>query len=109
MSNKVFYIKLIHSLLFWLIVICTLYVFVTAAVDQITPLTWIAFGIAVTELTTLILNKWQCPLTDLAERHGAEAGSVADLFLPRWLFDHLFIIFGIIFSLTCVLLVWRMW
>ena len=31
----------------------------------------------------LILNRWRCPLTTFAEKHGAEKGSVVDLFLPR--------------------------
>jgi len=107
MSKTIFYIKLVHSFLFFLIGICTIYVFVAAIVDAITTLTWIAFGVAVIELLVLLLNNWQCPLTDLAESHGAEIGSVADLFLPQWLSDHLFIVFGVIFGATCVVLIWR--
>lgn len=107
MSDRVFYIKLVHSLLFFLIGICTIYVFVAAAVDYITWLAWVAFGVAVIELLALAFNDWRCPLTDLAEQQGAEVGSVADLFLPKWLSDHLFTIFGIVFSATCVLLIWR--
>jgi hypothetical protein len=107
MSKTVFYIKLVHSLLFFLIGICTIYVFFAAALDHITMLTWIAFGVAIIELLALAFNDWRCPLTDLAERQGAEVGSVADLFLPGWLSDHLFTIFGIVFSATCLLLVWR--
>ena len=107
MSKTVFYIKLIHSLLFFLIGISTIYVFMTAAVDQVNMLTWWAFGVVVVELLALVLNNWRCPLTDLAEQHGAEVGSVADLFLPAWLSDHLFTIFGIFFVSTCLLLAWR--
>lgn len=108
MSKTVFYIKLVHSLLFFLIGICTVYVFVAAAMDQITTLTWIAFAVAVVEIVALIFNDWRCPLTDLAEQHGAEVGSVADLFLPKWLSDYLFTIFRIVFSITCLLLLWRL-
>ena len=85
LNPTVFYIKLVHSLLFFLIGISTIYVFVTAVLDQINNLTWWAFAIAVIELLALLLNGWRCPLTDLAEQQGAEVGSVADLFLPRWL------------------------
>lgn len=107
MSRTVYYIKLVHSILFFLIGICTIYVFFAAALDHITLLTWIAFGVAVIELLALALNEWRCPLTDLAEQQGAEIGSVADLFLPELLSDHLFIIFGIVFGITCILLFWR--
>lgn len=107
MPKTVFYIKLIHTLLFFLIGICTIYALIAALVDHINRLTWFAFGVAVIELLALGFNEWRCPLTDLAERKGAEVGSVANLFLPNWLSYHLFTIFGILFSITCLLLVWR--
>lgn len=107
MSKTVFYIKFVHSLLFFLIGICTIYVFIAAVVDHITWLTWVAFAVAIAELLALAFNEWRCPLTDLAEKKGAEVGSVADLFLPKFLSDHLFTIFGIVFSATCLLLIWR--
>lgn len=107
MSKTVFYIKLVHAFLFFLIVICTGYVFLAALLNQITLLTWVAFAVAIAEMLALLLNDWRCPLTDMAERRGAEVGSVADLFLPGWLSDRLFSIFGIVFSVTCLLLAWR--
>ncbi len=108
MSKTVFYIKVVHSLLFFLIAVSTFYVFVTAALDQINPVTWWAFGVVIVEGLALLLNDWRCPLTDLAEHQGAEVGSVADLFLPKWLSDYLFPIFGVVFAITCLLLVWRL-
>lgn len=108
MSRTVFYIKLIHSLLFFLIVICTIYVLLTAVLDQINSLTWWAFGIVIIEMLVLIINGWRCPLTNLAERRGADVGSVADLFMPKWLSGYLFPVFGIVFLITCLLLVWRL-
>lgn len=29
-------------------------------------------------------NGFRCPLTELAERYGAERGSVTDIHLPKW-------------------------
>lgn len=107
MSRRVFYIKLLHSFLLFLIIGCTAYVFISAFLDQLNELTWWAFAVVVAELLALLLNDWRCPLTDWAEEHGAEVGSVADLFLPKWVSDRLFIIFGIVFLLTCLLLIWR--
>ncbi|MDZ7683566.1 MAG: hypothetical protein U5J63_18105 [Fodinibius sp.] len=109
MSKMAFYIKLIHSFLFFLIVASTIYVLITAAVDKINALTWWAFGVVLLELFALLLNNWRCPLTDLAESHGAEVGSVADLFLPHWLSERLFFVFGVLFLLTCLLLLCRLW
>ncbi len=108
MSKKIFYIKLIHSFLFFLIGISTIYVFIAVVLDRMSVLTWWAFGVVIIELIALLLNNWRCPLTDIAEQHGAEVGSVADLFLPQWLSDRLFAIFGVLFVSTCLLLVWRL-
>ena len=108
MKRAVFYIKLIHILLFFLIIASTGYVFITALIDRINPLTWWALGIVMVEMAALMINDWRCPLTDLAEKKGAEVGSVADLFLPRWFSEHLFFIFGIVFMASCLLLGWRL-
>lgn len=107
MPRSAFIVKVIHSFLFFLIGICTLYVLYAAIVDRITLLTWFAFGVAISELLVLALNDWVCPLTTFAERKGAESGSVADLFLPVWLSDRLFPIFSLLFGVTCLLLLWR--
>ncbi|MDZ7716265.1 MAG: hypothetical protein U5J95_08655 [Balneolaceae bacterium] len=108
MSKTVFYIKAVHSILLFLIIFCTIYVFIAALLDHITLLTWIAFGVAVIELLAIAFNEWRCPLTDWAEKKGAESGSVADTFLPKWLSDHLFTIFTFFFFCTCLLLIWRL-
>jgi hypothetical protein len=34
------------------------------------------------EVTVFVANDGVCPLTPLAERHGARSGSVSDIFLP---------------------------
>lgn len=107
-SKSIFYIKLVHSLLFFLIGICTIYVLAAAALDQITILTWAAFGVVIIELLILLWNDWQCPLTLFAESNGAVSGSVADLYLPKWLSDHLFQVFGILFVVITILLIWRL-
>ena len=107
MSKTVFYIKLIHSLLFFLIAVSTTYVFVTAVWGQVTSLTWWALAIVIIELLVLLFNNWRCPLTDLAVQQGADVDSVADLFLPQWLSNYLFTVFGVVFLASCALLIWR--
>lgn len=41
-----------------------------------------ALGIAIGETAVYVSNNQVCPLTPLAERFGAESGSVVDIFLP---------------------------
>lgn len=108
MSRTIFYIKLFHSLLFFLIAVCVFYLLYSAITGDINTLTWIAFAVALAEGLILVLNDWQCPLTVWAEHQGAHKGSVADLFLPQWLSDRLFPIFGVLFGIGCLLLVIRL-
>ena len=44
----------------------------------------IAAGVVATESLIFAANGFRCPLTELAERVGAEHGSVTDIYLPRW-------------------------
>ena len=43
-----------------------------------------ALGVAVVEAAVYLSNNQVCPLTPLAEKLGAERGSVADILLPDW-------------------------
>jgi hypothetical protein len=57
--------------------------------DRITSWTWVAVGLLCLESVVLVVSGWTCPLTILAEGQGAVRGSVADIFLPKWLADRI--------------------
>jgi len=42
----------------------------------------VAAGLVAVESAVFVLNDRVCPLTPLAERHGAVRGTVSDIFLP---------------------------
>ena len=44
----------------------------------------IAAGVVASESLVFAANGFRCPLTQVAERVGAERGSVTDIYLPRW-------------------------
>ena len=44
----------------------------------------IASAIVAGETLVFAGNWFRCPLTGLAERYGAQRGSVADIYLPKW-------------------------
>ncbi|MFC1941639.1 hypothetical protein ACFLWU_00275 [Chloroflexota bacterium] len=107
MLNKLFFIKLVHIVLFFFMVICLgylLYCGVTRTFNWILILSVIAIII---EGIALLLNNWQCPLTTLAEKHGAESGAVSDLFLPGIITRNIFRVAMIIFPAELVLLAFR--
>jgi hypothetical protein len=63
-----------------------------------------AIGAVFTEGLVLILNHWQCPLTNLAKKYGDEKGSVADMFYPKWFVPHVFRFSTALFVIGLVLL-----
>jgi hypothetical protein len=70
--------------------------------------TWVAVGLVLVESIVLAVSGWTCPLTILAEQHGAVRGSVADIFLPKWLADRIFPICGTMYGAALVLIVFRL-
>jgi hypothetical protein len=103
----IFQIKLVHTVVFWILSLCVLHALFSGIADRITPWTWVAVGLLLLESIVLIASGWTCPLTILAERQGALKGSVADIFLPAWLADRIFPICGTLYGVALVLIAWR--
>jgi hypothetical protein len=103
----IFQIKLVHTVIFWILSLCTVYVLFSGVADRITMWTWIAVILLLVESVVLVVSGWTCPLTILAERQGALKGSVTDIFLPKWLADRIFPICGTMYGVALVLILWR--
>ena len=103
-NNKVFVIKFIHSIIFYFIVLCLFYILYCAIVKNYNWTLLVALGAIFLEGLILLLYRWQCPLTILAQKYGDEKGTVTDILLPTWLVPHTFKIFTVVFSLALVLL-----
>jgi len=103
----IFQIKLLHTVVFWILSLCVVYALYSGIADRVTTWTWVAVGLLLLESVVLVLSGWTCPLTILAERQGAVRGSVADIFLPKWLADRIFPVCGTAYGIALVLLVLR--
>jgi hypothetical protein len=68
----------------------------------------VAVGLLLVESVVLVVFRWTCPLTILVERQGVARGSVADLFLPKWLADRVFPICGTAYGVGVALILWRL-
>jgi membrane-bound metal-dependent hydrolase YbcI (DUF457 family) len=88
--NKVFAIKLFHSFIFLFMVACLLYILYCAIARRYDWTLLLALVAVFLEGLALLLNRWRCPLTTLAEKYGAANGAVTDIFLPDWLTRHTF-------------------
>jgi len=103
----IFQIKLVHTVIFWILSLCVGYALFSGVVGWITVWTWVAVGLLLLESVVLVLSGWTCPLTILAERHGEVRGSVTDIFLPTWFADRIFPICGTMYGVALVIIVWR--
>ena len=107
MKVTIFQIKLVHSLIFWILSLCTVYALFSGIADRVNVWTWIAIGLLLVESVVLVASGWTCPLTLLAERQGALRGSVTDIFLPKWFADRIFPVCGTMYGLALALILWR--
>jgi hypothetical protein len=104
MSRKLFFIKAIHTIIFFFQLACIIYL-LYAGIARIYHWTvLVATAAIVINGIALLLNRWRCPLTTFAERQGAEKGGVTDLFLPATIADNVFRIALVLFPAELILL-----
>ena len=107
MIHSVRFIKAVHAVIFVLgsgLLLALLY---EVLFGKITALTWIAVFVFIGEGIILLYWGRRCPLTIYAESLGATRGQVTDMFLPKWIADRVFIIYGALFALALVILLIR--
>ena len=103
----IFQIKVVHTVIFWVLSVCVVYVLFSGVADRVTSWTYVAILLLLVESVVLVAFRWTCPLTLLAERQGAVRGEVADIFLPKWFADRIFPLCGTLFGIAVILVAWR--
>jgi len=78
-------IKTIHTLAWVSIESCVLYLLYAGFAGHTGKRAGIAGAVVAAETLIFAGNGFRCPLTKLAERYGAQSGSVTDIYLPKWL------------------------
>lgn len=101
-------IKAVHAF-FFVVFNALLVIFAYEVIaDRITYLSVLALVIFASEAIVLASNGWKCPLTERAESLGSASGRVTDIFLPGWIADRAFEIYGIVFTTVIVLFFLRL-
>jgi hypothetical protein len=59
------------------------------------------------ECGVLAVNRGRCPLTDLAAKCTADRSPDSDIYLPHWLARHNKAVFGTLFVLNELLVLWQ--
>ena len=77
-------IKSVHTLAWLSIESCVLYILYAGFARRSDKRAALAGAVVTGEALVFAGNGFRCPLTGLAERYGAESGSVTDIYLPRW-------------------------
>ena len=100
-------IKLAHTVVWALLVAVILAIPVMAWQDRVTA-TAVLTGIMLTEVLVLVVNRWRCPLTDLAARYTDDRRANFDIYLPLWLAANNKRIFGSILAAGVFFSIWRL-
>jgi hypothetical protein len=68
---------------------------------------WIPASLLILESIVLVLNRWKCPITGMAERFTAERKANFDIYLPEWLARYNKEIFTVLIILETVVVLIR--
>jgi hypothetical protein len=99
-------IKLVHTAVWLFFAGCIVAIPIVGAMGRFLPAAVLS-GLVLFECVILAANRGRCPLTDLAEPYTDERADNFDIYLPPWLARHNKTIFGSLFVLGELFLLWR--
>jgi hypothetical protein len=102
-------LKSLHTIIFWLVSSCVMYVFLNGVRGRSTRWMAPAILIVLAEGAVFFGNRWRCPLTQLTEKLGASKGQITDIFLPRWFAQRIPQIYTPPFIIGLAGLLWHRW
>ncbi len=106
-DNKLFLIKLVHTVIWALFVVVIFYILYSGITNTVNTYTWIGIILIVGEGITLAIFKMFCPLTLIARKYSDSDRDNFDIFLPNWLAKHNKVIFTSIFVIAVIIVLWR--
>jgi cbb3-type cytochrome oxidase subunit 1 len=107
-SKRLLLIKVIHTVIWAFFVLVIFYILYAGITDRIGVITWLAIASVIVEGIVLLINRWRCPLTIIAEKYTDETDDGFDIFLPCWLAKHNKTIFTTIFAIGVIIVVYRL-
>ena len=100
------FIKILHTAAWGFFVVCILGLPVAGVLHRFD---WalILTALVLLECGALALNRGRCPLTNIASRYTEDRSDAFDIYLPGWLARWNKAIFGTIFALSELFVVWN--
>ena len=106
--QKLRQIKLLHTVIWVVMVAAICYIIYSGWSGQITTLTYLALGTIGLEVVVLLANNWVCPMTPMAREFSDSEKPNFDIYLPEWIAKYNKEIFGTLLAVGVGLLVWRL-
>jgi hypothetical protein len=107
-NAKLNMVKIIHTLIWLFFNAVIFYLLYAVIVNRMDRWAWICLWLILLECLTLVLFKMMCPLTLIARRYSESTRDNFDIFLPNWLAKYNKLIYGIIFAVAILLLIYRL-
>lgn len=100
-------IKILHTIIWFIMASATLYIFYAGITNTFNYIVLISIILMCIEIVVLVYNKWTCPLTPIARKYTTDTKDNFDIYLPNWLAKYNKIIFGTIFIIGMVLVIFN--
>lgn len=94
-------VKLLHTVVWAFFAGCIVALPIAAQRGQLVVAAWLA-GLVAIECVVLLLNRFRCPLTDVAARYTDDRSDNFDIYLPLWLARYNKHVFGALYALGLV-------
>jgi len=104
-ERALFRVKVLHTVAWAFFAGCIVAIPLAGAMHRF-HLAAILTAIVLVECLVLAVNRFRCPLTEVAARYTDDRAPNFDIFLPRWLAQHNKPIFGTLFVLGGVYVLW---
>lgn len=98
-EGKLIAIKLLHTAIWLVMTAATAYALTASLLDRFDAWFFASVALIGGEVLVLVVRRFECPLTTIAERYTAERSPTFDIYLPRWVAEHNIRIFTAIFIL----------
>ncbi len=105
-DRKLFLIRLAHTLVWAVFASSIVAIPVATALGHLRAALWLSLLVWI-EVAILIANRMRCPLTGIAAHYTDDRADNFDIFLPAWLARHNKTIFGALFAIGELHLLWR--
>lgn len=98
-GTKLVLVKLLHTAIWIVMAAATAYVLTASLQDRFDTWFFVSLALIGGEVVVLVVRRFKCPLTSIAERYTDDREPDFDIYLPRWLAEYNVRIFTAIFIL----------